>query len=148
MCSIWGTSRPLEAMSVATRILNLSSLKFCMIFDLLFCLIPPCRAFDLIELAFNFFTTLSAPILVFTKISIDPSLSWICSISTLIFSFGIVFITLCLIFVSNTSLFFIDILEGLFKYFDEIFCIWGGKVADNKIICLFLSVNFRIMSTW
>ena len=78
-CSMWGTSKPLAAISVATSILYFCSRKFFMTLSRLLCLKFPFSDSDLKPSFDKFFAILSVPCFVLTKINIEPSRSFICS---------------------------------------------------------------------
>ena len=147
-CSMWGTSKPLAAISVATSILYFCSRKFFMTLSRLLCLKFPFNDSDLKPSFDKFFAILSVPCFVLTKINIEPSRSFICSNNSAYLASCLIFKMSWLTLVAITFVAPTETLSGFVKYFVESFSISFGIVAENNNVCLFFGTNFKILSIW
>ena len=146
--SIWGTSNPRAAISVATKILNFWLRKSFITLSRLFCLKFPLSDWDLNPSLERFFAILSVPCFVFTKIKIEPFLLFISSINLEYFTSCLISKTSWSTLVATVLVAPIETLSGLVKYFKDSFSISFGIVAENNNVCLSLGTNLRILSIW
>ena len=145
-CWIDGTSKPLAASSVLTRIRIFSERNEINVLCLLDWRKFPCIQSQECPSLRKRSTILSALRLVLTKSKIEPFLICNWSSNVLYLSLSLTCITSCLILVIGVVVDPTLILAGSFKYLSAILTIFCGRVAENNNVWCFLGTCFNICS--
>ena len=146
-CWIDGTSKPLAANSVLTRIRIFSDLNEINVLCLFDCRKFPCIQSQEWPSLRKRSTILSALRLVLTKSKIEPFLICNWSNNVLYLSLSLTCITSCLILVIGVVVDPTLILAGSFKYLSAILIMFCGKVAENNNVWRLLGTYLSIFST-
>ena len=147
-CSIWSTSKPLDAISVATSTLNFLLLKLLITLSRLFWFKLPFSASALNPSFVRFFAILCVPCFVLAKINTEPSLWLNCFNNSTYFLLWSMFNMSWEMFVNKTSSDSIAILSGLWRYFFDNCIIFAGKVAEKSKVCLSEGMYCNVWSIW